>query len=77
MTIADLTDREADYRVEHVSKIHSDLEAMIDEEMQRPVPNTLTLQRLKRRRLLAKEELESWRQLMAAISMTDHPDRAA
>ena len=77
MTIADPTAREATYRIDYVSQVHRDLETRIDEELRRPLPNTLTLQRFKRHRLLAKEKLEAWQHLMAAISLADEPSRAA
>ncbi len=66
--------RGAAYRIDHVTQRHRDLGQMIDAELQRPQPNALVLQRLKRKRLLAKDELEAWQRLVAAIRI---PDRAA
>ncbi|MCB2087387.1 MAG: DUF465 domain-containing protein [Sphingomonadaceae bacterium] len=45
----------------HVSALqtkHAGIEAQIREEMNRPAPDTATIQELKRRKLRIKEELE-------------------
>lgn len=48
---------------------HRRIEAKLEAEMQRPLPDSLLLQRLKRRRLLVKDELESWERLIGAIGL--------
>ena len=45
----------------HVSALqakHAGLEARIEEESQRPMPDTATLARLKKEKLMIKEEIE-------------------
>ena len=46
---------------------HRAIEAQLSAEMRRPLPNTLVVQRLKRKKLLIKDEIESWERLMGAV----------
>ena len=46
---------------------HGDLERVLAEEMKRPRPDTVEVQRLKRRKLLIKDELAAIDRLFAAI----------
>ena len=46
---------------------HCRLETRIAAEQKRPLPDALLLQRLKREKLLLKDEIESWERLLAAI----------
>ena len=46
---------------------HRSIEAELKAEMTRPLPNTLVVQRLKRKKLLIKDEIESWERLMGAV----------
>ncbi len=48
---------------------HRKIEDRLAAEMQRPLPDSLLLQRLKRRRLVVKEEIESWERLIGAIGL--------
>ena len=48
---------------------HRKIEARLAAELQRPLPDSLLLQRLKRHRLLVKDEIESWERLIGAIGM--------
>ncbi len=54
-------------RFEALEKTHASLEEKIDSEMQRPRPDDAVLRRLKRRKLLVRDELEAIRSLMAVI----------
>lgn len=46
---------------------HRVIEAELSAEMTRPLPNSLVVQRLKRKKLLLKDEIESWERLMGAV----------
>ncbi len=48
---------------------HRRIEAKLAAEMKRPLPDAFSLQRLKREKLLVKDELESWERLMSAIRL--------
>lgn len=54
-------------RFEALELTHASLEEKIDSEMARPCPDDALLRRLKRRKLVIKDELEAIRLLMAAI----------
>ena len=49
---------------------HRAIEAKLAAEMKRPLPNGFVLQRLKRKKLLVKDEIESWERLLGAIRAT-------
>ena len=51
-------------RIGTLRERHRMLETEISTEERRPLPHTMTLQRLKRRRLAVKEEIESMEALM-------------
>ncbi len=46
---------------------HRKLEAMIAAELSRPRPDSLELQRLKRQKLLVKDEIESWERVLDVV----------
>ena len=46
---------------------HRRIEAKLAAELKRPLPDSLALQRLKREKLLVKDEIESWERLMSAV----------
>ena len=48
-------------------KQHQRIELGLAEELKRPLPDALVLQRLKRRKLLVRDEIESWERLMGAV----------
>ncbi len=48
-------------------KKHHAIELSISREMKRPLPNTLIIQRLKRQKLLVRDQIESWKRLMHAV----------
>ncbi len=54
-------------RYEALQLTHASLEEKIDSEMQRPRPDDAVLRRLKRRKLVIRDELEAIRSLIAAI----------
>ncbi len=54
-------------RYEALQKTHASLEEKIDSEMQRPRPDDAVLRRLKRRKLLIRDELEAIASLMAVV----------
>lgn len=56
-----------DYSYAALLRKHGVIEAEISQEMKRPLPNTLNIQRLKRQKLLLKDQLESWKRLMQAV----------
>ena len=46
---------------------HRTIEAKLAAEMKRPLPDTLVLQRLKRQKLVVRDEIESWERLLNAV----------
>jgi len=46
---------------------HRALDGRLKEELRRPLPDSFAVQRLKRQKLLVKDELESWEQLTRAV----------
>ena len=48
---------DADARVADLSSKHADLERAIDEEIQRPMPDSLLVSQLKRQKLRIKDEI--------------------
>ena len=46
---------------------HALVERQIAAETNRPLLSTLVLQRLKRQKLLVKDEIDSWERLMGAL----------
>lgn len=57
-------------RYESLMTKHRDLEAALAAEMKRPLPDTLVVQKLKRTKLVVKDELVEW-------SMVGHPNAEA
>lgn len=55
-------------RCESLMTKHRDLEVALAAEMKRPLPDTLVVQKLKRTKLVVKDELAEWS--MAGISET-------
>jgi len=53
---------------------HRKLEAKIAAELSRPLPDSLVLQRLKRQKLLVKDEIESWEKILHIVR-ADTPRR--
>ena len=53
---------------------HRMLEARIAAELSRPLPDSLELQRLKRQKLMVKDEIESWERVLHVIH-ADTPRR--
>lgn len=47
-------------RYESLMTKHRDLEAALAAEMKRPLPDTLVVQKLKRTKLVVKDELAEW-----------------
>lgn len=50
---------------------HGSIEESLAAEMKRPMPNTLILQRLKRQKLIVKDEIQAWERLLDAMSHGD------
>ena len=46
---------------------HRKLEEKIARELARPMPDSISLQRLKRQRLLVKDEIESWERVLQVV----------
>ncbi len=46
---------------------HRRIEAKLAAELKRPLPNSFAVQRLKREKLLVKDEIESWERLLSAV----------
>ena len=46
---------------------HRRIEARLAEEMKRPLPNAFAVQRLKRQKLMVKDEIQSCKRLMDAF----------
>ena len=44
---------------------HRKIEAQLAAEMKRPLPSSFVLQRLKRKKLLVRDEIASWERLLA------------
>ena len=53
---------------------HRRLEEMLAEELARPLPDRFVLMRLKRQKLLVKDEIESWERVMHIVH-ADAPRR--
>ena len=53
---------------------HRKLEAKIAAELGRPLPDSLELQRLKRQKLLVRDEIESWERVLQVVR-ADAPRR--
>ena len=53
---------------------HRKLEAMIAAELNRPLPDSLEVQRLKRQKLLVKDEIEAWERVLHVVR-ADTPRR--
>ena len=48
---------------------HRKIEMELADEMKRPLPNAFAVQRLKRKRLLVKDEIDSWERLIGAVRL--------
>lgn len=46
---------------------HRRIESKLSAEMRRPAPDPFTLQRLKRQKLMVRDEIESWERLLSAV----------
>ena len=46
---------------------HRRIEAKLAAEMKRPLPDSFIVQRLKRQKLMVRDEIESWERLMGAV----------
>ncbi len=56
-----------DYSYAALMNKHNAIDEQISREMKRPLPNTLNIQRLKRQKLLLKDQIESWKRLILAV----------
>ena len=52
---------------------HRLIEAKLAAEMKRPLPDGFVLQRLKRKKLLLKDEIESWERLLGVVKARPAP----
>lgn len=57
----------AENRYQALPEKHRKIEVKLMAEMKRPMPDSLALQRLKRKKLLLRDEIESWERLMRAV----------
>ena len=57
----------AENRYQALIEKHRRIEAKLTAEMKRPLPDSLVLQRLKRKKLLLRDEIDSWERLMSAV----------
>ena len=48
---------------------HRLIEAKLAAEMKRPMPDSMVMQRLKRQKLLIRDEIESWERLLGAVRL--------
>lgn len=48
---------------------HRRIEASLAAEMKRPLPDSFLLQRLKRQKLLVKDEIDAWERLLCAVKV--------
>lgn len=46
---------------------HRWIDEKLSAEMERPMPDSMTIQRLKRRKLAIRDDIESWERLMSVI----------
>ena len=65
-----------DTRYDALIEKHRSIEAKLADEMKRPLPDALVLQRLKRQKLLVKDDIHSWERLMAAVRVTPRHEAA-
>ena len=63
-------------RLRSLEAIHADLEARIDAEVKRPLPDDLLVQRMKRQRLKAKDEIAAIAGVMRTIDRQSVPGTA-
>ena len=54
-------------RYDSLIEKHRRIEAKLTAEMKRPLPDSFVLQRLKRQKLLVRDEIGSWERLMQAV----------
>jgi len=54
-------------RYETLVKRHRNIEQKLTTELKRPMPDSSMLQRLKRQKLLIRDEIQSWELLMRAV----------
>lgn len=64
-------------RITALRKRHSDLESRIGRELSRPAPDSATLGRLKRHKLMIKDEMSRYEGLLRALGhrITGHHSR--
>ncbi len=63
-------------RLESLESLHADLEARIGAEMARPLPDNLLVQKLKRLRVRAKDEIAIIAGVLRTVSRAHRPDAA-
>ncbi len=63
-------------RLGSLESLHADLEARIGAEMTRPLPDNLLVQRLKRLRVWAKDEIANIAGVLRTVSRASPPDLA-
>ena len=60
-------------RLRSLEALHADLEARIDAEVKRPLPDDLLVQRMKRQRLKAKDEIAAIAGVMRTVERRPMP----
>ena len=63
-------------RLRSLEAMHADLETRIDAEVKRPLPDDLLIQRMKRQRLKAKDEIAAIAGVMRTIDRPSLPGSA-
>ena len=63
-------------RLESLETRHADFETRIEAELTRPMPDLLTVQKLKRLRLKAKDEIESIAGVLRTLERPSMPGAA-
>lgn len=63
-------------RLEWLEALHANLEARIDDEMKRPLPDNLLVQKLKRLRVSAKDKIANISGVLRTVNRAHQPDAA-
>ncbi len=67
MAVSRMAEMHMENQYEVLIEKHRSIEARLAAELRRPLPDSLTVQRLKREKLVLKDEIVSWEGLMRAV----------
>ena len=67
MAVSRMEEMHIESRYEVLIEKHRSIEAKLAAELNRPLPDSFTVQRLKREKLVLKDDIASWEGLMRAV----------